>query len=80
MSHPLNDPTEFGGLMDLHGISEREGSVSLYCWMEGQFHFHFIVGWRNQFHFHFTVGWRSQFHHYFIVDSTGYNSSLSQHG
>ena len=23
--HPLNDPTEFGSLGDLHGISRKEG-------------------------------------------------------
>ena len=23
--HPLNDPTEFGSLADLHGISDKEG-------------------------------------------------------
>ena len=25
--HPLNDPTEFGSLADLHGISRKEGWV-----------------------------------------------------
>ena len=25
--HPLNDPTEFGSLGDLHGISRKEGFV-----------------------------------------------------
>ena len=28
MPHPLNDPTEFGSLVDLHGISRKEGYVS----------------------------------------------------
>ena len=27
MLHPLNDPTEFGSLSDLYGISRREGWV-----------------------------------------------------
>ena len=29
MPHPLNDPTEFGSLVDLHGISRKEGVRSL---------------------------------------------------
>ena len=29
MPHPLNDPTEFGSLVDLHGISRKEGYSNL---------------------------------------------------
>lgn len=31
MPHPLNDPTEFGSLGDLHGISRKEGWGLDYC-------------------------------------------------
>ena len=27
--HPLNDPTEFGSLADLYGISSREGNLGM---------------------------------------------------
>ena len=41
--HPLNDPTEFGSLSDLFGISRKEGFVTVLSLLCRSFVIYFVI-------------------------------------